>query len=93
METRRSGVYLEQSDGVYPLSHRVEVGGTVQFHVLLSPGGGRLEGGGEGEGEEGGKEKGEYGGRRRGGGGGVWRGGRVWRKEEGREECVGRIDG
>ena len=51
METRWLGVYLEQSDGVYPLSHRVEVGGTVQFHVLLSPGGWRLEGGGEGEGE------------------------------------------
>ena len=67
---------------MYPLSHRVEVGSTVQLHVLLSPGGGRLECGGEG-GRGGGKGR------------GAWREsveGRG-RKEEGRGECVGRIDG
>ena len=48
---------------MYPLSHGVEVGGTVQLHVLLSPGGRGLEvGGGEGGGERG----------SRGGKGGVW---------------------
>ena len=70
---------------MYPLSHRVEVGSTVQLHVLLSPGGGRLECGGESVEGRGRKE-----GRRRGGGeGGVCVGridGLVCRKQD--SHCV-----
>ena len=77
---------------MYPLSHGVEVGGTVQLHVLLSPGGRGLEcGGGEGRvwrgwSVEGRGERVEC--RREGREGGVWKGGERGWSVEGRGERV-----
>ena len=66
---------------MYPLNHGVEVGSTVQLHVLLFPGGRGLEcGGGEGERGECGEE-----------GGGKREGGKARGSVEERErrECIG----